>query len=774
MPTSFAPNRATPNTGPFRMSPSSRTLSTPPDAQGANVGQQVDDNDQGIDLLGIVGALIDHKWLVASIVAIVTFVGWGYAELQTPIYRADTLLLTEKKQSSFPGLADFSEFGAMPSGTEVELLKSRTVISRAVARLDLDLQVQPVHAPFFGGWLARRFERAHPGELAAARFGLDGYAWGGERLELQRFELPPELRGRTFTLEALVNGNYRLFEGERLLGEGRVGQDRVLGAVSIAVRDMVAQPGTHFIIRRASELETISAVQRKLVIEERGKQTGVLEMSLLDSDPTRAIRVLNEIARIFVVQNVERRSAEAASRLEFLQAQLPKAREEMERAEAVLNAFQARANSLNISVEAENLLGRVVEIDSRLSELQLQRAELDRKLKPEHPRYQALLTQVGELVRQRESLTSDVRALPETQQELLRLNRDTQVSTQVYTRLIELSQELQLARAGIVGSVQVVDPAISSGVPVEPKKARLVGVAAVFGIVLAVGLVLLLRQLNRSIENPDEIEKLGIPVYATVPQSPQQRAIEEAGRRAARGGGAPAPILAVSAGTDPAIESLRSLRTGLHFAMIDAPDNRIMISGPSPGVGKTFVATNLAGIHAQAGQRVLVIDADLRKGHLHWMLGGGTERGLSNLLAGDCSFDDAVRATALPGLYFIPRGQIPPNPSELLMRADFPAILKLASERFDLVIVDTPPLLAVTDAAIVGRHVGTSLLVARFGMNALREVELTLRRFAQNGIPIKGAVLNGIQRRASRYGYGYGYGYGRYGYYQYEYKADRK
>lgn len=756
------------------MNQSSHTLSKANESHNAAAAGQFSDEDRGIDLLALLGALIDYKWLMAAIVAFASLGGWVYAELQTPIYRADALLLAETNTSALPGLGEVTEFGTMPSRTEIELLKSRTVISRAVTQLNLDLQIRPVHAPVVGAWFARRFERAQPGTLADARFGLTSYAWGGERLVLHRFEVPSALRGRSFTLEARAEGAYRLLDGEQLLGEGRVGEDVDAGGVSLAVRELRARPGTRFVIRRAPELETIQAVQRKLAIEERGKQTGVLEMTVLDSDPARAIRMLDEIARIFVVQNVERRSAEAASRLEFLNTQIPKLREEMERAEAMLNAFQASANSLNISVEAENLLGRVVAIDTRLSELQLQRAELDRKLKPEHPRYQALLTQVSELSRQRDTLTSDVRALPETQQELLRLSRDTQVSTQVYTRLIELSQELELARAGIVGSVQVVDAAISSGAPVAPNKLRILVVAVALGVVVAIGLVLLLRQLNRSIENPDEIEKLGIPVYATVPQSPQQKGIEEANRRAARIGGTPRPILAVGAGTDPAIESLRSLRTGLHFAMIDAADNRIMISGPSPGVGKTFIATNLAGIHAQAGQRVLVIDADLRKGHLHWMLGGGSDRGLSNLLAGDCNFEQAVRATAVPGLYFIARGQIPPNPSELLMRGDFKAILELASAQFDLVIIDTPPLLAVTDAAIVGRHVGTSLLVARFGVNAQREVELTLRRFAQNGIPIKGAVLNGIQRRASRYGYGYGYGYGRYGYYQYEYKADRK
>ena len=298
-----------------------------------------------------------------------------------------------------------------------------------------------------------------------------------------------------------------------------------------------------------------------------------------------------------------------------------------------------------------------------------------------------------------------------------------------------------------------------------PKKKLVVAIATLLGAFAAIGFVLLRRALNPGLETPEAIEQLGLPVYATVPFSEEQKAIQEQNRRAAAGSGRVAALLAVSHPHDLAVESLRSLRTSLHFAMLEATDNRLMISGPSPAVGKSFISANLAAVIAQAGQRVLLVDVDLRKGHLHKLFGAEADNGLSDVLARRCTVEQAIRSTATENLSVIARGQIPPNPSELLMHANFTAFLDEVGRRFDLVILDTPPLLAVTDAAIVGRQAGTSLIVTRFGMNPAREIELTLRRFAQNGIEVKGAIFNGVEKRAARYG--------GYHYYQYEYKSDR-
>jgi tyrosine-protein kinase Etk/Wzc len=218
---------------------------------------------------------------------------------------------------------------------------------------------------------------------------------------------------------------------------------------------------------------------------------------------------------------------------------------------------------------------------------------------------------------------------------------------------------------------------------------------------------------------------------------------------------------------DLAVESLRSLRTSLHFATLEAKNNILMISGPSPAVGKSFVSCNLAAIIAQTGQKVLLVDADMRKGYLNKLFRLDVSNGLSDLLAGKIDLNTATHATEVDNLHVITRGQIPPNPSELLMHSNFTQFLESVSNQYDLVIIDTPPILAVTDAALVGRQAGTSLIVTRFGVNAAKEIMVTKRRFEQNGIVVKGAIFNAVERKASAYGYG------NYSYYQYEYASDK-
>ncbi|MDU1888341.1 MAG: polysaccharide biosynthesis tyrosine autokinase, partial [Enterococcus faecalis] len=203
------------------------------------------------------------------------------------------------------------------------------------------------------------------------------------------------------------------------------------------------------------------------------------------------------------------------------------------------------------------------------------------------------------------------------------------------------------------------------------------------------------------------------------------------------------------------------LRTSLHFAMMESKNNILMISGASPNAGKTFVSTNLAAIIALTGKKVLFIDADLRKGYVHKMFGQNQPKGLSDILSGQEVTENVVQKVVGGEFDYISRGQIPPNPAELLMHERFEAILKWASQQYEIVIIDTPPILAVTDAAIIGRYAGTTLLVARYEVNTPKEIAVSIRRFEQSGVTIKGCILNGMVKKASSY---YGYGYNHYGY----------
>ena len=730
--------------------------------------EQDDDNDQ-IDLMGLLGTLIDHKWLIAGVTGVFMAAGVAYALLATPVYQANALIQVEAKKNDMLG---FSDIGSMlgkesPSATEIELIKSRKNIGAAVDNLKLDIQVEPNYFPLIGEFVARRFKPDAENSVARPMFGMESFAWGGEKLKLAELTLPPELLGKQLTLVSGESGSFTLLDdNDNLLIKGQVGQAISENGIKLRVETLQANPNTTFSVVRNPRLTTILNYQKVLDVSERGKESGMVGLALESTEPATAIEILNEIAQLYVQQNIERTSAEAAQSLGFLKDQLPQVRKDLEKAEDALNRFQIRSKSIDISLEAKAILDQIVSLDTAISTLKLQQAEMDRKFTPQHPAYRALMGQLAELTNKQQRLAKQVEGLPSTQQELLSLTRDLKVSTEIYTQLLNKSQELDVMRAGAVGNVRLIDTAdVDLRNPVKPKKSLIVLIATLFGAFIAIGYVLFRKALNRGVENPDEIEKLGLPVYASIPFSSLQK-VEDEKNTLGRGSRA-APLLASSHPTDLAIEGLRSLRTSLHFAMLEANNNRLMISGPSPKVGKSFVSANLAAVIAQSGQRVLLVDVDMRKGYIHKIFGIPVENGLSDLLAKRCDLGAATHATEIENLHVIGRGQIPPNPSELLMHKNFSEFLEQISAKYDQVILDTPPFLAVTDAAIVGRQSGTNLIVTRFDLNPAREIELTMRRFSQNGIELKGAIFNGVEKRASAK-----YGYGAYGYYNYEYKSD--
>jgi tyrosine-protein kinase Etk/Wzc len=730
-------------------------------------------HDDEIDLLALFATLWDQKWLITATTAMFMVIGVAYALLASPVYRANAIILVEEKSPGLPGMSDVTEMfgGESEAITEIELLKSRKVIGAAVDSLDLDIQVTPRYFPFIGRAIARRF-KGDVDELNTPLLGFDAYAWGGERIKVTRFEVPATKFNGGHTLVTEETGFTLLSpEGDALLS-GEVGKLLSVDGYELYVPQLHARAGTQFSLNRSRRLSAIIALQETVGVSERGKDSGILALSIEDTDPERAEEILNVIASTYLRQNVERQSAEAAKSLEFLREQLPNIKRDLEEAERKFNAYQVKVGSVNISAEAEALLDQVVDIESGIAELQLQQAELDRKYTRDHPAYQAWREQMAEQVTRKTEFNTRIKGLPETQQELLGLKRDLEVGTEIYTQMLNNIQELDIVRAGTVGNVRIIDDAaVNIEEPVKPKKRIIVIIATLLGGFLGVALVLVRAALNRGIENPDDIETIGLPVYASIPLSDEQRKLDFGNRRSARQlrklrNQHPTALLAQRNPTDITIEALRSLRTSLHFAMLEASNNIMMISGPSPNVGKSFVSGNLAAVIAQAGQRVLLIDMDLRKGYMHKMFDVGPENGVSDVLSKRVQLQDAIQPTKIGELFILPRGAIPPNPSELLMSKGLTQLLEAVSADYDLIIVDTPPIMAVTDAAIIGRQCGVTMLVTRFGLNPIKELEVTKQRFEQNGINVKGVVLNAVERKASGYGYGYGY-------YQYEYKSDK-
>lgn len=728
--------------------------------------QPIEQPGDEIDLRALLGTLIDHGRFILTVTAIFFVLGLAYALLSRPVYQATALLQVEQAPT-LPGITAVEQaVGASnPAATDaVSILTSYSVVKKAVDALGLNIVVSPYRVPFIGSLAARFYTPTSPGEVAGALPGLERYDWGGARLHVKQLEVPAGMLGMELTLVAGPNGTYTLREGSlipfadgKVLLQGRVGQTVKHDGITMRVAELNANPGTHFSVTRNNEATTVADLQSSINARPAQQGSNVIALTLDSASPNLAVQVLDYVTHAFLEQNVGRNSAQSANSLTFIKKQLPIVKKRLEDAQAALNAYQLRAHSVDVPMQTQSLLTQLDDIDSNLRQLETRRLEAARLYTPQHPVYKAIVNQIAMLRSRKAEMQKRMDTLPDTQRELLRLNGNVQVLNTTYNGLLNEEQQLEISQAGAVGTARIVDqPTVDITSPAKPKKLMTVAGSTVAGGVLALAFVFFRQFMKRGVEDPAEIEQLGLPVYTAIPLSEQQLALSEYdrprlfSRRRQR-------LLALAAPEDIAAEALRSLRTSLYFTAQDATNNRIMICGSSPNAGKTFVSANLAAINAQAGQRVLLIDANMRDGKLHTILGGRSDNGLSELLADRIVVDEAIRSVEdVDNLHFIAAGRKPSNPSELLMKPRFASLLHALSPQYDLIVIDSPPILSVTDAAIIGHHVGTSLLVVRFGLNQSREVEMAMQRFHQSGIDIKGVVFNGMERRSGGFNaYGY-------------------
>lgn len=733
-------------------------------APAANGGAQEDQ----IDLVHYLDVLVANRWLIASAAAIVMLLGVSYALLARPIYQADILVQVEDNPNSAKSLlGDVSAlFDVKTEATaEIEILRSRLVVGKAVDNLQLYISARPKYFPLIGGWMAARSQRLSSPGL----FGVGGYAWGVEAIRVDTFDVPAALEGETFELTALGDGRYRL-EGGNIEepAVGRVGEQLELGggstAIRLLVRELAAKPGIGFELVRVSRLKTLEDMQGQLRIAEKGKQSGIIGASLEGTDPALTASILNQIADEYLAQNIKRKAEEAEKSLVFLNDLLPQLKAELERAEVKYNAMRNQRGTFNLSEEGKAFLQESVAAETNLQELRQKRSELLTRFTTNHPGVQAVDQQIGNLAAKVSGMSARMKTLPDVEQDTVRLMRDVQVNNDLYVSLLDNMQQLRLVKAGKVGNVRLIDSAAIPEKPVKPRKPMVVAVAAILGVLIGVVAAFVRKSLFGGISDPHDIEQhVGLPVFATVPLSVEQEKLSA--DIAARKPGS--FVLASRFPQEPSIESLRSLRTALQFALQDAGNNRVLLMGPTPGVGKSFVSANLAAVLTMAGKRVLLIDADMRKGHLNQYFGKDRQLGLAELLTGKVTAPQAIQHDVVPGLDFISTGQYPANPAEVLLSPELPILLETFGKQYDLVLIDTPPVLAVSDTTILASHCATALLVTRFERTTLGEVREVVKLLQHANVEVKGVVFNALDPNTYRYGYGSLYGHYRYVQYGY-------
>lgn len=699
-----------------------------------------------IDLGRLIGEIIDHKKLIISITALFTLLALVYALFATPIYQADALIQVEQKQGNaiLNNLSQMLPNSQPMSAPEIALLQSRMVVGKTVDDLNLQANVEQDYFPLFGKGMARLMGEKS-GSVVVTRLYL------------------PEIDDIEPELKLLVKDNRHysiIYNGQEI--EGKTGELLSSMGLSLKIEHIDAEPGTEFTISYTSRLKAITSLQDLFSVVDQGKDTGMLTLSITGENPELIKEIVDSIANNYLAQNIARQAAQDEKSLNFLNLQLPKVRADLDVAEDKLNQYRRQNDSVDLSLEAKSVLEQIVNVDNQLNELTFRESEISQLYTKEHPTYKALMEKRKTLIDEKEKLNQRVSSMPKTQQEILRLNRDVESGQAVYMQLLNRQQELNIAKSSAIGNVRIIDSAVTETKPVKPKKILVLLIGVIFGIVFSIGLVLFRVFLRRGIDSPEQLEEIGINVYASIPVSEDfSKNIAHKANWKKNKGNEYSSFLAIDNPADLAIEAIRGLRTSLHFAMMEARNNVLMISGASPNAGKTFVSTNLAAVIAQTGKKVLLIDTDMRKGYTHKLFNVGNDNGLSDFLSGKNDIEKSIKKISPIGFDFISRGIVPPNPAELLMHRRFGELISWASNNYDIIVLDTPPILAVTDAAIIGHYAGTTLLIARFEQNTVKELEVSFKRFEQSGVIVKGCILNGVVKKASSY---YGYGYSHYGY----------
>ena len=707
--------------------------------------------------------LIDNRWKIAKITAVALLIGAAYAMFGPRVYEANVLIQVEDPERSGGTLVGDSASSALnaktPTAGEAEILKSRLVLGQAIENTKLYIEAEPLYVPIVGPWLARRAKTLSEPGFA----GLSGYVSGNERIVVAQMDVPADLEGTRFLLTAGENGAYTLTHPKLDAPlEGKVGTpldaETPLGPVHLLVGSVSGLPGAAFSVVRQSKQLTLLELQKDLRVIEKGKQSSVMDVSWQTGNRTQLANLLNEVAQLYVRVNIDQKTAQAQRALNFLGSELPKLKQQLEDSEEVYNQYRNRNGTISLDDEARNALSQNIDLQTKLFDATQKRLELTERFTARDPSVMTIDAQIASLKKALGGVEQRIRRMPMMQQDSLRMQRDIKVNTDLYVSLLNSSLQMRLAKEGRIGNVRVLDQALTPEKQIRPKASITMALALLAGLFIGAASTFMRRSWRNTIASPAEIEThTGLDVYSTVTLSDQQRHLD----RAVLHGKPGVHVLAAAHPDDPALEGLRRLRTALKFAMPRALNNRIMISSATPGAGKTFVSANLAAVLASSGRCVLLIDADLRRSSVAPRFGLKRNGGLSELVQGSIELDGAIHKGVLPHLDVMTTGALPVDPTGVLTSDAFARVLEKVSARYDVVIVDTPPMLLASETAEMATCMGTLLMVARAGDNELGDLTESVKQLRHAGAHFQGVVLNALDTRRRYYG-SLAYRYGAY------------
>jgi len=695
------------------------------ESQNSNEGNE-------IDLLELFSVLL-AKWLILCIFVLVgVALGLFAINYIRPAFHSDVLLqLDTQGNKSAMAMGDMGALMdvASPADAEIELIQSRMVLDSVVAKEHLAFNAVPVG-------LSRRLSHTEG------------------RVDLGLLHIPVSLVEEKWFLRATSQNGYEVIAPNDLVAlKGVVGDTyrKVFAgdSLTICVLSMYAAPGEKFRLYESDFGQASDGLKSKISVAEKGKKTSIIQIEIENRYADKAASILNSIAEAYVRQNVEMRSEEAAKTLEFLEKQIPLVKAKLDSSESALTAYRHREGTVDLTGEARSMLDKRVTLESQRLELAQKRQEAARLFKEDHPNVVALRDQEEQIQQEIDRVNTSAKGLPFTQQEVLRLQEDVDVNNSIYTTMLNNMQQLRVMQAGEIGNVRIVDRARIEVKPVKPKKAIIFAGFILGSFLLGSAFILLLRSLKSSgVRSSSEIEReTGVSVYAKIPETKIKCDT--------------AFSLVEVDPEDLACEALRTLRTALEFSFLEESKGKVLlITGLTAGIGKSFVSKNLAALFAHREKKVLLIDADLRRGELSTR---GRHKGLTDYFLGHIPLDEAIEHIDGANIDLIGTGRGVPSPSEMIASASFGNLISTVRTKYDLVIIDTPPILFVTDAQIACRYSDFALLLVRYAVHDMESVKEGLALLDQVNMTNRAIVLNRCVYEGGHGSYGYGYKY-KYGY----------
>ncbi|MCH9756369.1 MAG: polysaccharide biosynthesis tyrosine autokinase [Gammaproteobacteria bacterium] len=708
--------------------------------------------EREIDVAKLVHELWGYKWLLALMIAAGLIVGTFYARRLPAEYLSEALIQVEgSKQGPAAQLLAGGRSGDS-SAAQIVLLKSRFILEPVVDELRLNITTTQQ----FTSTMERIF------------------SWKYKRdINILAFQVPSKALNQAFQIVVEKPNEIALYNAEKkLVLTGKMGAllTNKKKTIQLKVKEAQLPVGTRFNIVKRPDAVAAHSLSNRLSIGESSasKQgTGILTVSLVGNKRTEVPKILTTILETARLKDAQRKSEEAEQTIGFLEHQLPIAKNLLEQSEKAYNDYRAKTGNIDISFYSEHLLRQFAAIDSKLNELELKEDEMKQQYTKVNPVWITFLKQIATLKKQRAKLELSIKELPASDQISVHLLRDIKVKESLYTLLLNKYQELQVIKGGTLSGVHFLAKATIPNGPM-PTKARFFKIAGgLCGGMLGILFILIRKFLSPLVDDPQWTERnLSLPNVAIVPYSKiqlQSSALTLSGTKNTL------LLLAHFYPQNTVIEALRSLRTTLQVALSCADNNLVSILGIAPGVGKSFITSNLAYLLAAAGKRVLLIDTDLRKGTAHKYFGIKPSPGLADVLLQEMDVKDVLQKTDLQeNLTVLPRGHYPKNPSELLMKQQFKTIIQTCSKEYDVVLFDTPPILLVTDAILTAALSATNFLVMGAGVHQPHDVELAFNRLKHADISVEGSIFN-FHKGQTRNQY-----YGKYYNYSYYYADDEK